>query len=234
MKTGTLFRSCRLPILGSVVLLLAGSIAAVAGDPAPAAGGAAPAARRALTAAEQAAAKLTLDQIEALSGTPLQAEVRRLAKQFSDQGFDLSAVFSAVKSTAGNKLGAINRALGAACRDAPAGSNEATAVCAAAAALPDGTQATIVCPPGTIAVEDAKATNRLICEPLGAAPLALEPALPTAPQLSGGGGGVGTGGGTGTGNGTSGAVNGGVQDLSTFTYSGRSGSGTVGSSVSPR
>lgn len=183
----------------------------------------------ALTVAEQAAAAKMLNQVNALSGKPLQDEVQRLTKEFSDQGLNVGRVATAVKTASGNKLGAVSKAFGDACSGAPAGSAYASAACAAAAAsvetasrtLPDNPTAAL---PGGAGAGGGVANVQTAALGGGGA---------------GGGNGLGTltgGGGSGTGNGNSGTtlVSGtaGQQSDSNGSVSGHSGS--VGNSVSPR
>lgn len=179
--------------------------------------------KQALTATEQAAVAQLLNQVNALSGPSLQSEVRRLTKQFSDQNLNVTGIALAAKTAAGNKLGAVNVALNAACKEAPVGSVESVAVCGAAAVQPEG-----LGPAQKIDVAALPNTAALQTAALGA---------------GGGAGGAltgGTGTGTGTGNGTgnngtsltSGSA--GTQNYSGMSFSGRSSRSSVGTSVSTR
>lgn len=194
---------------------------------------------QALTVTEQAAAAQLLGQVNALSGALLQAEVRRLAKQFSDQNLNLTAIAGAVKAASGNKLGAVTSALSSACKEAPPGSVESVAVCAAAAAQPDST-GRITCPPSMEAVADPSSNPTIYtCQPLGQSNALVlgvgrdTAGLDTVGGAAGGSGATGTGSGTGNGTGNN-TLSSGSQSYSSFGFSGRSSTSSVGKSVSQR
>lgn len=178
-------------------------------------------AKQALTATEQAAVAQMLNQVNALSGIPLQMEMKRLAKQYSDQNLNLSAIAIAAKTAAGNKLGAINVAFAAACKDAPAGSAESVAVCAASAAQPENLG------PQAVAVAAISDTAAVQTAALGAGGAAASGGLT---------GGTGAGNGAGSGNTATGLTSGssGFQSYSSMSFSGRSRGSSVGTSVSTR
>jgi hypothetical protein len=167
----------------------------------------------ALTATEQAATVQMLNQVSSLSGAALRSEVRRLAKQYVDQGLNLSGIVRLVKSGAGNKLGAVNLALSESCAAAPAGSAESTAVCKAMEVVADNE--------GDNKLPD---TSGILTAGTGGAG--------TGGTGGGGGGGAGNTG-TGTGNGTSGSSTtaGSAGSQSGTSLSGASGSHSIGTST---
>lgn len=211
-------RGLRLILQASVV-----SVALIAGAEAQSPAGGQASTKQALTATEQAAVAQLLNQVNALSGPALQSEIRRLTKQYADQNLNVTGIALAAKTASGNKLGAVNVALNAACKDAPVGSGESVAVCSAAAVQPEG-----LGPAQKIDVAALPNTAALQTAALGAG--------------GGAGGGLtgGTGTGTGTGNGTGNAGgtltsgSAGMQSYSGMSFSGRSSGSSVGSSVSQR
>ena len=212
------FRTFVIPALAGVSSLI---FVGVADAQSPTVGpSAAGSAKQALTATEQAAVAQMLNQVNALSGIPLQMEMKRLAKQYSDQNLNLTAIATAAKTAAGNKLGAVNVAFATACKDAPPGSAESVAVCAAAVAQPESVG------PQAISVAALPDTAGIQTAAVGGA---------GGPAGGGLGGGAGAGGGAGNGNTVNGLFGtGGSQSYSAMSFSGRSRTSSVGTSVSTR
>lgn len=196
--------------LGSYSLRLIASAALVASTVAIGGAQAAPA----LTASELAAVREFTNAINNLGPDAMGPELSRLAKQYSDQGLNLSGIVAKAKAAAGNKLGAVNRALAQGCAGAAAGSKDAQAICAAATVVAEGDTGQPTTEFGALAGGGGGAGG-----------------------AGGGGGGLpglggGGAGGTGTGNGTGGASNGNNGQQSTGNVGGPAGrNGSVGSNV---
>lgn len=187
----------------------------------------------ALTATEQAAVAQMLNQVNALSGAALQGEVARLAKQYADQNLNLTGIVKAVKTAAGNKLGAVNIAMASACGGSAAGSAASAAICQAAVVAPDQAPG-----PGRTNVADTGGVAGIETAGIGGG---AGGGAGGATGFTGAGAGAGTGTGTGAGSGTSAATtgsltsgSGGSQTYTSYSASVSRSTGSVGTSVSAR